>query len=126
MTNKSRLSEIFSSRVKRPAKKTLRKGGHFSWLAGAMIALSVVVIGQLPDHIRTAAASRGVLRTEGFAGADTVARLLQDESLQRAAAGQLIWIDEAGLIGARTMHDVFALADDELEAVVHNPTPSML
>lgn len=59
----------------------------------------------------TAAASRGVLRSEGFSGADTVARLLQDESLQRAAAGQLIWIDEAGLIGARTMHDVFALAD---------------
>jgi conjugative relaxase-like TrwC/TraI family protein len=59
----------------------------------------------------TAAASRGVLRSEGFSSADTVARLLQDETLQRAAAGQLIWIDEAGLIGARTMHDVFALAD---------------
>jgi conjugative relaxase-like TrwC/TraI family protein len=59
----------------------------------------------------TAAASRGVLRNEGFSSADTVARLLQDETLQRAAAGQLIWIDEAGLIGARTMHDVFALAD---------------
>lgn len=58
----------------------------------------------------TAEASRDVMRREGFTQADTVARLLQDDALQRDAQGQLIWIDEAGLLGARTMAQVFDLA----------------
>ncbi|MBS0265385.1 MAG: relaxase domain-containing protein [Planctomycetes bacterium] len=58
----------------------------------------------------SAAASRGVLRSEGFA-ADTVARLLVDEKLQAEMAGQLIWVDEAGLMGTRTMAQVFDLAE---------------
>lgn len=58
----------------------------------------------------SAAASRGVLRSEGFE-ADTVARFLLDENVQEQAAGQLIWIDEAGLLGMKTMAHVFALAD---------------
>ncbi len=58
----------------------------------------------------SAAASRGVLRDEGFE-ADTVARLLLDEKMQQQAAGQLIWIDEAGLLGTRTLANVFALAE---------------
>ena len=64
----------------------------------------------------SAAASRGVLRDEGFE-ADTVARLLIDEGMQAKARGQLIWIDEAGLVGMKTMSHVFALAD-KLEARV--------
>ena len=59
----------------------------------------------------SAAASRGVLREKGFKGAETVARLLLDEKLQKKASGQLIWIDEAGLLGIKTMDHVFALAD---------------
>jgi conjugative relaxase-like TrwC/TraI family protein len=58
----------------------------------------------------TAGASRGVLRQEGFASADTVARLLADEALQRRTRGQVIWIDEAGLLGSKTMARVFDLA----------------
>lgn len=59
----------------------------------------------------SAQASRGVLRQEGFAKAETVAKLLQDEKIQRAVRGQVIWIDEAGLLGTRTLHDVFQLAE---------------
>ena len=60
----------------------------------------------------SADASRGVLReVEGFADADTVARLLVDERLQAQVAGQVIWIDEAGLLGSRIMGRVFDLAD---------------
>lgn len=59
----------------------------------------------------SADASRGVLRNEGFAEADTVARLLQDQRLQQQARGQVVWIDEAGLLGTRTMRDVFDLAE---------------
>ncbi|HZZ82686.1 MAG TPA: MobF family relaxase [Gemmataceae bacterium] len=56
-------------------------------------------------------ASRGVLRDAGFADADTVARLLVDENLQRQVAGQLILVDEAGLLGMRDMNAVLSLAD---------------
>lgn len=59
----------------------------------------------------TADASRNVLREAGFSDADTVARLLKDEALQHRAAGQLIWVDEAGLLGAKTMAQLFDLAD---------------
>ncbi len=59
----------------------------------------------------SADASRGVLRQEGFVEADTVARLLLDERLQTRVRGQVVWIDEAGQLGTRTMTHVFDLAD---------------
>ncbi len=65
----------------------------------------------------SADASRGVLRQEGFANAETVARLLKDEQLQAQARGQVLWIDEAGLLGTKTMTQVFDLAE-RLEARV--------
>ena len=59
----------------------------------------------------SADASRGVLRQEGFADANTVEHLLRNEVLQQRLKGQILWIDEAGLLGARDMGRVFALAD---------------
>jgi conjugative relaxase-like TrwC/TraI family protein len=59
----------------------------------------------------SADASRGVLASEGFEDADTVARLLVDEKLQQSIKNQVIWIDEAGLIGTKTMGQVFDLAN---------------
>ena len=51
------------------------------------------------------------LRSEGFGNADTVARLLIDERLHEKLRGQVIWIDEAGLLGTKTMARVFDLAE---------------
>jgi conjugative relaxase-like TrwC/TraI family protein len=59
----------------------------------------------------SADASRGVLRQEGFVDANTVEHLLRNEVLQQRLKGQILWIDEAGLLGARDMGRVFALAD---------------
>lgn len=59
----------------------------------------------------SATASRGTLRDEGFDAADTVARLLIDEKLHQQARGQVLWVDEAGLLGSRTTAQLFALAD---------------
>ncbi len=59
----------------------------------------------------TAEASRGVLRSEGFKDADTVANLLADPRLQQKARGATLWIDETGLIGSRTMAKLCDLAD---------------
>jgi len=61
----------------------------------------------------SAAASRGVMREEGFAQADTLARLLVDKQLQEKTRNQVIWIDEAGLIGNKDMNRVFSIAKEQ-------------
>lgn len=58
----------------------------------------------------TAEAARGVLRREGFPDADTLARFLTDRALQTIAAGQVVWVDEAGLVGGRDLARLFALS----------------
>lgn len=58
----------------------------------------------------TAEAAREVLRAEGFTEADTLAAfLLQDSSLR----GGVLIVDEAGLVGAKTMRDLLQKASDE-------------
>jgi conjugative relaxase-like TrwC/TraI family protein len=59
----------------------------------------------------SAQASRGVLRDEGFAAADTLARFLVDERLQQSAKDGVIWLDEAGLVGSKTMASLFRAAE---------------
>jgi len=62
----------------------------------------------------SAEASRGVLRSEaGFANAETVEALLQTSKLQEQVRDQVIWIDEAGLLGVRTLARVVALAEKQ-------------
>ena len=59
----------------------------------------------------SAQASRGVLREEGFADADTLSRFLIDEKFQAAARDGVIWLDEAGLVGSKSMAALFQTAD---------------
>jgi conjugative relaxase-like TrwC/TraI family protein len=57
-------------------------------------------------------ASRGVLREQaGFADAETVARFLKDEALQETARDGVILVDEASLLGARDICQLFAIAE---------------
>jgi conjugative relaxase-like TrwC/TraI family protein len=58
-------------------------------------------------------ASRGVLREEGFANAQTVAKLLASEATQQELRGQVLWVDEAGLLGTRDMSALLKLANDQ-------------
>jgi conjugative relaxase-like TrwC/TraI family protein len=58
----------------------------------------------------TAQASRGVLRSEGFQEAETVAKLLVDEKMQQKLKGQVLWVDEAGLLGTQDMTALLDLA----------------
>lgn len=51
----------------------------------------------------TAEASRGVLKEEGFENAQTVAQLLVDKKMQEKLKDQVLWVDEAGLLGTRDM-----------------------
>jgi conjugative relaxase-like TrwC/TraI family protein len=59
----------------------------------------------------SAESSRGTLRKEGFQDAQTVAHLLKNESLHPQLRGQVLWIDEAGLLSARQMRGIFQLAE---------------
>ena len=59
----------------------------------------------------SAGASRDVLRGAGFKDADTVAMFLKSEALQRRAAGQVIWVDEAGLLNSQDTAALFDVAE---------------
>jgi conjugative relaxase-like TrwC/TraI family protein len=51
----------------------------------------------------TTQASRGVLKDEGFENAQTVAQLLVDRKMQDSLKKQVLWVDEAGLLGTGEM-----------------------
>lgn len=59
----------------------------------------------------SAAASRGVMREEGFEKADTLAQLFSNPKLQEQTKNAVIWVDEAGLIGNKDMNRLFEIAE---------------
>ncbi|OWK39504.1 MobF family relaxase [Fimbriiglobus ruber] len=59
----------------------------------------------------SAEASRGVLRREGFEGAETLAKFLLDDETQQKARNGLIVLDEASLAGAHDMARLIQIAD---------------
>jgi len=61
----------------------------------------------------SADASRGVLKSEGFEKAETVARLLIDKEMQQRLKNQVLWVDEAGLLGTKDMVALLQLAKDK-------------
>ena len=77
----------------------------------------------------SAAASRGTLREAGFANAQTVAHLLANKELQLKTRGQVIWIDEAGLVGIRDMWKILQIAGESTKVILtgdtaqHAPVP---
>lgn len=66
----------------------------------------------------SAEASRGVLQSEGFGQADTVAKLIQDTELQKQLKGNVLWVDEAGLLGNKQMNQVLEIAKNQNARVI--------
>lgn len=66
----------------------------------------------------TAEASRGVLRSDGFIEAETVAKLLQDAEMQNSLYGQYLWVDEAGLLSSSQMLSILELASKQNARVI--------
>jgi len=58
----------------------------------------------------SAEASRGVLKSEGFKRANTVAAYLQDPQVQRQGRGQVVWVDEASLLSVKDMSKLLETA----------------
>lgn len=61
----------------------------------------------------SSSASRGVLRGEGFKNAQTIEYLLTNPELQSQLQDQVIWVDEAGLLGSPSMNRIFQLAQEK-------------
>jgi conjugative relaxase-like TrwC/TraI family protein len=51
-----------------------------------------------------------VLRKEGFASAETLQQLLENEELRLEIKGRILWIDEAGFLSLKQMNALVALA----------------
>ncbi len=66
----------------------------------------------------TAQASRGVLRDEGFSEAETVTKLLSDMELQASLTEQVLWVDEAGLLGTSDMLELLKVAKERNAQIV--------
>jgi ATP-dependent exoDNAse (exonuclease V) alpha subunit len=66
----------------------------------------------------SAEASRGVLQSEGFANAETVERLLIDPEMQRQINGQVLLIDEAGLLSIKDMKRLFDVAEAQNARII--------
>ena len=61
----------------------------------------------------SASASRGVQREDGFIQADTLASMLINEQKQEELQNGVIWVDEAGLIGNKTMNQLINVAKEQ-------------
>lgn len=61
----------------------------------------------------TAQASRGVLKDEGFENAETVAKFLNDPKMQHQLKDQVLWVDEAGLLGTSDMKHLLQIAEQQ-------------
>jgi len=66
----------------------------------------------------SAEASHGVLKSEGFSNAETVERLLVDEKMQKQINGQVLWVDEAGLLSVKDMKRLFDVAKQQNARVI--------
>lgn len=66
----------------------------------------------------SADASRGVMIEKGFEGATTIEALLQSKKLQGSVKNQVILIDEAGMVGSKTMNGLFKIAREQQARVI--------
>ncbi len=70
----------------------------------------------------SAAASRETLREAGFGEAETVAHLLANPKLQERTRRNVIWIDEAGLLGVRDMWQIMQIAGHGTRVILTGDT----
>lgn len=67
----------------------------------------------------TTDAAHGVLKEqEGFKQAETVARFLIDKKLQDQLYQQVLWVDEAGMLGTNDMKQILQIVKDQQARVI--------
>jgi ATP-dependent exoDNAse (exonuclease V) alpha subunit len=121
LANDPNLSERLSPQQHAAVRHVLRSPDRVMLIRGVAGSGKTTLIKECVEAIQgdgkhvlllapSAEASRGVLRKEGFSNADTVAKFLLDSRLQESVRRGVIWIDEAGLLGLKTLDAVFQLA----------------
>ncbi|VTS07992.1 MobF family relaxase [Tuwongella immobilis] len=78
----------------------------------AEAAEAISAAGKRVVAVAPTAAARDVLRADGFPDAQTVAAFLQNQAAQQSVSGQVLWVDEASLVGVREMTRLFDVARD--------------
>ena len=63
-------------------------------------------------------ASREVLAKEGFKDAETLEMLLRSQKMQEKTKGQILWIDEAGLVSSKDMRRLMDVAKKNNNRVI--------
>lgn len=117
----SRLPEQLSTAQRVAAEATLASRDTVTIIRGGAgtgkTYMMKGVVGEIERHGKkvfpvapTTDAAHDVLRGDGFKNAETVQRLLVDKKLQSQLSGQVLWVDEAGLLGTRTMARLFDVA----------------
>lgn len=71
----------------------------------------------------SATASRGVLRSEGFDKADTVASFLLNTQRQQAVKNGVIWVDEAGLLPIKDLSRLTDIAKQQNARIILQGDP---
>tara|TARA_A100000171_G_scaffold42943_1_gene44645 strand:- start:6041 stop:8902 length:2862 start_codon:yes stop_codon:yes gene_type:complete len=77
-------------------------------VVGAIESQGITVLPVAP----TAHATHEVLREDGFETAQTVAHFLGNAELRSKLRGQVLWVDEAGLMGIRDMNRLVSFAKE--------------
>lgn len=114
-------AEFLNEEQKQAIHHALNDISHVTIISGGAGVGKTTLVKEIRDGIEkggtpfygfapSAAASRGVMRGEGFDKADTLARLFVDQKLQEQTKNAVIWVDEAGLIGNKDMNRLFEIA----------------
>lgn len=109
---------------KRAADHVLTTSNRVSIVRGAAGAGKTTLMKETVEKIKTtgktvtviaptAQASRGVLKDEGFEDAETVAKFLTDAKMQDAVHNQVLWVDEAGLLGTNDMKRLLQVSEKQ-------------
>jgi ATP-dependent exoDNAse (exonuclease V) alpha subunit len=100
-----------------------------SIVRGAAGAGKTTLMKEAIDHIEAARktvtvvaplsrVSRGVLQKEGYKDAQTVATFLMDEKRQEAIKDQVLWVDEAGMLGTQDMSGLLQIATKQNARII--------
>ncbi|MEO1033391.1 MAG: MobF family relaxase [Bacteroidota bacterium] len=71
----------------------------------------------------TSSAAHDVLKKEGFDHTHTVARFLKDKTLQEQSKEQILWVDEAGMLGTKDMADLLDIVHKNKSRIVLSGDP---
>ena len=78
---------------------------------------------QIHAFAPSSGAARDVLRSKGFKEADTIAKFLRSKELQARTKNQTILIDEASLVGVKTMNAILGVAKKQNARVILSGDP---